>query len=204
VLLRWDGGSHHRLLCGEWLVKGGMESYEWMRLQAFQFVMSVWGLVISIKLMNTGANMCPAHGVDCGWLVFLFTITMIMNAFRSNKVEMPAEEDEQRPIAEWNRNTRVLVSPFVFHREYYKSPPMLSSFLNYPYFSPQRRRVPLRRAKRPATGLQRLSNWDGGLIRSSNKKCSSIDAPISTTCVTALMLLINRLFSRCFTDINTG
>lgn len=86
-------------------------------LQAFQFFVSIWGLVASIGLMNNGASTCPAHGVDCGWLVFLFTVTMILNAFRANRVEMPPEDGEQQPIAEWNRNSRVIVAPFVFHRE---------------------------------------------------------------------------------------
>lgn len=107
--------------------------------------------------MNNGASTCPAHGVDCGWLVFLFTVTMILNAFRANRVEMPPEDGEQQPIAEWNRNSRVIVAPFVFHREsqHLFSPMYPTNWLN---FSPQRRPVPLRRAEcRAPAGLQRVN-----------------------------------------------
>ncbi|KAI1703635.1 hypothetical protein DdX_14774 [Ditylenchus destructor] len=90
---------------------------------AFQFGVAIWGLVMSINLLNSGAQTCPVHyydGIDCGWLVVLFALTVFTGVLKSRKVESPGEEiqpiheGEQRQYT-YSDGSRMLVNTFVFN-----------------------------------------------------------------------------------------
>uniref|UniRef100_A0A915D5C8 Uncharacterized protein n=1 Tax=Ditylenchus dipsaci TaxID=166011 RepID=A0A915D5C8_9BILA len=92
-------------------------------LVAFQFGVAIWGLIISINLLNSGAQTCSASyafGVNCTMLVVLFAVTWFTGALKSKKVEpqtmrQPVVEGDHPPEYTNLDGSRAFVNTFLFN-----------------------------------------------------------------------------------------